>query len=225
MRSPLNPDEARIGELWLRQGLAEHASIAAFARFQLHLIQLGAPPELLEQTVHAMADEVKHARMCFTLAERFRGRSAGPGPLDTSGALSGDALTIIEAAVAEGCVNETVSVEYCREALARCGDAEVRAVLGQIVTDEDRHVELAWGFINWALDKYPEFRRPAIVAIRSEVRQDFGEAPRGHEPPEMERYGILRASTEADVRRRAIHDVVVPRVQAAFGQDVLCDLV
>ena len=63
----------------------EHASIAAFARFSLELLAFGAPPDLVEQAQAAMADETRHAKLCFALAGAYAERPIGPGALDMTG--------------------------------------------------------------------------------------------------------------------------------------------
>jgi len=57
--------KARLAELWAADGLAEHSSIATFARFTLQLMVLGAPSDLLSRSQQAGKDEVEHARLCF----------------------------------------------------------------------------------------------------------------------------------------------------------------
>ena len=37
----------QIADRWLEAALDEHASIAAFSRFSLHLMAVGAPPDLI----------------------------------------------------------------------------------------------------------------------------------------------------------------------------------
>src|SRR5688572_10054793 len=71
----------RAAEYWANAGLFEHASVAAFARFALQLLALGAPADLVASAQAAMADEIEHARLCFGLAWRYRGRSVGPSAL------------------------------------------------------------------------------------------------------------------------------------------------
>lgn len=56
----------------------EHASVAAFARFTLQLLAMGAPAELVQASVGAAADELDHARLRFGIADRFDGRLGAP---------------------------------------------------------------------------------------------------------------------------------------------------
>src|SRR5205814_887725 len=82
-------DRAALGARYLEIALMEHASIAAFARFSLELLSLGAPSSLVERASTAMADEIRHARDAFALAGGYLGHPVGPGPLDTADALTG----------------------------------------------------------------------------------------------------------------------------------------
>ena len=58
-----------LAEHWTAAALAEHASVASFARFVLDLGALGAPPALLADATTAMHDEIRHAQVSFALAE------------------------------------------------------------------------------------------------------------------------------------------------------------
>src|SRR4051812_25046287 len=102
-------------------GLGEHASVAAFARFVLHLLSLGAPPELLLDAIQAMKDEVQHARLCFGIARQLTGRAASPGPMDLARVFDtrDEPGAIMRAAILEGCFGETVAARYAEAALAR----------------------------------------------------------------------------------------------------------
>src|SRR6185503_716009 len=88
----------------------EHASIASFARFVLVLLAVGAPADLVAGAQQALADEVEHARACFSLASRFAETPLGPAPLRIDGALEAPTLARAAAdAVVEGCIGETLA--------------------------------------------------------------------------------------------------------------------
>jgi len=145
--------------------MAEHASIASFARLTLQLLSLGAPPDLLAASQRATRDEIDHAELCFELASRYAGRSFGPSPLSMQGAVV--ELTLAELAVAavhEGCVGETTAAVFVGERLERAEDPRVRAALGKIVEDETRHAELAWRTVAWAIDQGGDNVRRAVRA-------------------------------------------------------------
>jgi hypothetical protein len=160
-RSPcLSPDvrglstaERRsLGEHWTHVARMEHASIAAFARFTLHLLALGAPHELVVASNRAMADETEHARLAFALASAFLGREVGPGGLRIDGALDDAGLdAFVATLLREGCIGEARAAVEARELLEVTSDAATRNVLAIIAADETRHAELAWRTLGWLL--------------------------------------------------------------------------
>ena len=137
---------------WTESALLEHASIASFARFSLHLLAVGAPPELLEGTQRAALDEIEHARLAFAIAGRLGGEPVGPGPLPMEGDVLGnlDLLSVAVAAAEEGCIGEALAaLEADREA---CTEPEgpIADALASIARDEATHAELAFAFVRWA---------------------------------------------------------------------------
>jgi hypothetical protein len=60
-----------FAERWTVAGLAEHASVAAFARFSLELMSVGAPSTLIWAAHAAAQDEIRHAQLCFGLANAY----------------------------------------------------------------------------------------------------------------------------------------------------------
>jgi hypothetical protein len=145
---------AALVEAWLADAQMEHASVASFARFTLELLALGAPADLVAASQRASLDEIEHARLCFSLAARFGGRSFGPSPLDIEGALRGISLAESAAwawAAREGCIGETIASLLARAQLDRAVDVGVRGALARIAEDEEGHAALAWRFVAWAL--------------------------------------------------------------------------
>ncbi|HEX7670995.1 MAG TPA: hypothetical protein VF395_15475, partial [Polyangiaceae bacterium] len=145
-------DRERLGSHWLDMALMEHASIAAFARFTLEALSVGAPPDLVNLSQAAMADETEHARDAFALASAYAGAPVGPGVLTTGHALGvRSSLDILETTILEGCIGETVAAVEAAEALAHATDPAVQKALARVTVDETRHAELAWRFVRWAL--------------------------------------------------------------------------
>lgn len=149
----LSPQERSVlAAHWTKMGQLEHASIAAFARFSMQLLALGAPPDLVEDCTRALGDETRHARLCFQLASAYAGRAIGPGPLDIEHSLvAASLLAIVELVIAEGCVGETAAALEAMEAAEAAADPMIRAAYAQIARDEQRHAELAFRFVRWAL--------------------------------------------------------------------------
>lgn len=201
---------------WTQQALMEHASVAAFARFALQLMGLGAPAELVAGAASAMRDEIRHAQDCFALAQRYGETDVGPGRLSLDGALeSGDSTDVVLGTVREGCVGETLAALEAAEALQHCADATVRSVLERIVVDETRHAELAWRFVAWALQTASGTPRGAELCrlVRATFAAELATADGcsvGQFDREMARHGVLSLPVRQRLRARALRDVVAP---------------
>ncbi len=212
---------ARLAQHWTDIALMEHASIAAFARFSLQLLSLGAPVELIEATNNALADETKHARLCFALASSYREAPVGPGALDIGGSLeSNTPEMILRTVIREGCLGETQAALEAAHALSLCDDYAVKEVLQVIAQDEAQHAELAWRFVHWLLTEKPE--------LRSVARQEFAGAmalltsPSTERDVSLERYGVLDQAARDGIRNRALASVLAPCAEsllAAFASE------
>ena len=157
-------ERAALAEHWTKMGQMEHASIAAFARFSLQLLALGAPPELVDACTAAMADETAHTKLCFSIASAYAGRAIGPGPLDVSRSLDVTSLAdIVDLVIAEGCFGETSAALEALEAADSAADPVIVAAYSQIAADEQRHAELAFRFVRWALRHDPHTVRARVV--------------------------------------------------------------
>jgi hypothetical protein len=171
-----SPDaRQKLAEHWAEMGRMEHASVAAFARFTLELLSLGAPAELVVASQQALGDEIEHARLCFGLASAYAGRALGPGALSVDGALEARSFeTIVVTAIHEACIGETLAALEAEAELARATDPEVRRVLERIARDEARHAELGYRFLRWALDRAePEQRRHFIAELDAALRAEL----------------------------------------------------
>ncbi|MFN3200925.1 MAG: hypothetical protein ACE366_21170 [Bradymonadia bacterium] len=213
---------ARLAEGWLETALAEHASVASFARFTLHLLAAGAPPHLLEASHQAGLDEIKHARACFKLAARYRGEAMGPGPLPMSGDVLGptDLPSLTAAAVIEGCVGETLSALEAAEAAQIATDAEVKSVLVDIAEEEGRHAELAWAFVTWAVQQGGEATRSAVTRAFAECEQKHKMAICPEQDPDadwLHAHGHVTDRMRFEVRVRGWREVVQPGRAALLG--------
>lgn len=204
-----------LAEAWARLGLMEHASVAAFARFSLQLLQVGAPAALLEQSQRAMADELSHARLCFGIASGYAGKPLGPGPLPIDQALDLTSLEDIAAlTLHEGCIGETLAALEASEALALATDPAVRAALEQIQRDERRHAELGWRFVCWAIQTggasvQVRIQRELSILLRRAAAPPSADASFDTTP-----HGILPASHRAELRAAALRDVIAPCARA-----------
>lgn len=220
------PPELRalVGQHWALIGLMEHASIAAFARFTLQLMHVGAPLVFLAASQRAMLDETEHAKTCFAIASHVQGRSVGPGKLPLADALGETELVdILRLTIREGCVGETLAAMEASEAAALAEQPFIASALRGIQSDELRHAELAWRFVQWALsqDDGPRLRSGARP-LRDVVAEEFARALSDANDSACStdtlsptdracaRYGMLPGASRRAVRRAALRDVVAP---------------
>jgi hypothetical protein len=216
----LAKDRVRVGDAWLEAGLGEHASVAAFARFVLHLLSLGAPPDLVRAAIRAMDDEVEHARLCFGIAKRFTEMPAGPGPMNLSGVFAGpdDLHSILQAAILEGCIAETISARCAQESLKRLKDDSIQPALTRIAEDESRHADLSWDFVAWILASDPSLKDTAAACFARALdhrTSDLGEEP--EECAALEDFGHLTNSSRAQLAGAVIQNEIRPRMDALLN--------
>jgi hypothetical protein len=217
----------RLARAWLDDALLEHASVAAFARFTLELLSLGAPPELVQASGAAALDEIEHAKLCFAAASRYAGRALGPGKLDVKDAVgSTNFVAFALRTFEEGCVGETLAALLAEEALDRASDPFVRSVLERIASDEARHAELAWRAVHWAISSggptvvqaleraFVELReRESLAASCADDADD--EAARADA---WQAHGRLTPSEARKLRRQGLLGVVVPCFESLVAQ-------
>jgi hypothetical protein len=218
------PTKAALARDWLNDACDEHASIAAFARFTLHLVSVGAPPGMIVASQRAALDEVEHARACFALARRYGGRAMGPAALSLDGAMPPMTLADIAALTAEeGCVGETLGVLLAEEQLARTTDPCVRSLLvnANIVADEGRHAELAWAFVSWAIARGGDpVRRAVAAAIRRAVDTTLAMPIRSYGDVDVDAWrahGRLTCADAHAVAMRGVREIVEPCAKALLG--------
>lgn len=205
-----------LAAAWLADALDEHAAVAAFARFTLHLLALGAPPELLRAAHRASLDEVTHAELCFGLASAYAGRRLGAGPLDTTGAMTRTSRRkAVLDTIREGCIGETINAMVLLAAATRCEDHVVTKVLQRIAADEMRHAGLAWRFVRWAIQDRDQ--------LKGDVRMAFDEAIANIPPPVsgrdddrawMARHGRVTAQERTTIAAQCAQTVIAPCADA-----------
>jgi rubrerythrin len=185
---------------------------------------LGAPSSLLQATRRAVADETRHAKLCFALATQYGGRAVGPGSLNMTGALNDLSIeTILRTTIVEGCVGETQAALEASRASNLCKDPVVARVFATIAADESRHAELAWRFVGWLLREYPEQSQlfHATLAQLRPAASDLRRAEQVQEEPgttELGRLGMLSSAAQARVRRETWAQVIEPCARALGDQ-------
>lgn len=219
----------RLADAWAQMARMEHASIAAFARFLLQLLNAGAPAELVEAAASALADETRHARLCFAAASHYAGGPIGPGVLDVSGSLDEPGLAnALLTALREGCVDETVAAIEAAEAAAHAEDPVIRAMLERISTDETRHAELAWRFAAWALRRVDPALGRRMLQDVFEPAARRGRLANAPQPTAADRewlaLGVLPPTLRPSIRQRALDRVILPCASALLGRPPVAPL-
>jgi len=178
---------------WEAIAKAEHASIASFARTALELMALGAPADLVADTHRAALDEARHARIAYELASRAVGRKLGPGPLPSAvePMAAPTFASFARSTFRDACVEETVGAIDMRRRARSCNGV-IASAIDSIAEDEERHAELAWRTLAWAVRAGGDQARHALDQV------------------------LLAVIGRSDV---AIRDVIVPCAHALIATD------
>lgn len=209
---------ARVVDAWVATARAEHASIASFSRFQLELLALGAPADLLQRAAQAIADELAHAELAFAVASQLGDAPVGPGPLAIDGALtrSIDAAAVLTGAIVEGCVNETIASLAVRRAASATTDPALARELERVADDEAKHAELSWAFVRWLLSARPELVEVARVAF-AEATAPRARAEALDDDPRLAAWGVLSDAEQQAIAIEGIDRVVRPCAEALLA--------
>ena len=214
---PWAPEALRkdLAKWWTDVALMEHASVAAFARFTLQLLALGAPAELVSGSGQAMQDEIKHAELGFALASFYAGHAVGPGHLSMDSALDAEnsLADVVRMVFREGCVGETTAALEAEETAANVRDEKLSAALQGIARDEKDHATLAWRFVRWALEQQPQTVKNIITDELARARDAMHANPKSDSSPrtrELLEFGRPSPQLRGEIRRRALKEIVEP---------------
>ncbi len=214
--SSLSADErAELATAWARDGAFEHASVASFSRFALELMAVGAPPELISAAHAAAMDEVRHAKLCLTLASHYAGSVLEPAPFPFDGrvAVSSDLVDLAMRVTNEGAIGETISAVIASEQLAHAQDPAVRDALAVIAEDEARHAELAFRTLAWAIRVGGRDVAEAISNAFVQAMRDI-DVSGASENPALAAHGRLDAATLRRAAKRGMDEVLRPAMSA-----------
>lgn len=204
---------------YLHSGLMEHAAVAAFARFALQLMGLGAPKDLVLRAITAQADELRHAELCFSVATHCGG-GLEPGQLELDRALAAlSPRDVLVTTLLEGCIGETVAAALAEEAALLCTDPALKAMHRQIALDEARHARLAWHSVQWLLRAYPELKPEAAKQFSRALAVPFHaeNQPKSAATASLEAYGVLSRERSAALHAAVLREVVAPAARAMLG--------
>jgi hypothetical protein len=199
-------ERARLAEHWTREAAFEHASIASFAQLTLDLLSVGAPPELLEATQRAALDEIEHARITFALATSYGARAVGPAALAALPGASRTLAALARSTFVDACVGESVASAALAEASRTATDSVLGELLATMSGDEERHAELAWRIVAWALCTGGEEVASVLTEAKDQIADEL--ASLAHE---------VTASPSSALRAMVLREVVLPCTAAMLA--------
>ncbi|CAB9512192.1 expressed unknown protein [Seminavis robusta] len=183
-----------FGHEWTRKALGEHASVSSFAAFTMALMANQAPPNLIQASLTAAQDEVRHAKTAFAIAAHFlsqqKQQPVEPGPMPPSSYVFGRNGTALALSTAqEGCIDETLSALLLAmevqklqqqqpqqqqqqhdnskqedEWMSRHEREWIQAEMTQIALEEAGHAALAWNTIRWICQQHDKSACKAVQA-------------------------------------------------------------
>lgn len=223
-RSKTPPASPRALAEWLRRVEAEYRSAALTQHLVLWLIQIGASPDLIEDGLRIVKDELVHAEL--SLITHQAGGGAGTPRiareslvLERSGApLEHD---VLRAGVEIFCLGETVAVRLFKELRSQCTVKEARAALDRILKDEVRHRDFGWDLLTWLLESpagaglLPVVQRE-LPGMFQRLRASYApeRAAVERELPDADRaWGLMPAALYGDILRTVLARDYTPRFE------------
>ncbi len=181
----------RIVAEWQARTAAEYTSATITQELVLWMMVIGAPPDLLDDGLVIVHDELVHSRMSYEVYCAAGGTT--PPAIDRAGlglTRQHDTveLDVLAAAVRVFCLGETVAVPLFSHLREHCTEALPRAALDRILRDEVRHRDFGWDL----LDYLSTTTIAPLIApwLRHELPAMFVDL--------MRSYGILNKTVEAD---------------------------
>jgi hypothetical protein len=208
---------ARVRSEWRQRVAAEYTSAVHTQQVTWWLMRLGAPPDLLDDGLRVVADELAHARLS---AEVCAAAGAAPAPAIDPARLDLDQLEgggeplhrrLTRALVRIYCMGETVAVPLFAHLRAGCTAPAARACLDRVVRDEVRHRRFGWDGLDWILTQpWAGEARTQIAAelpaMLAALISTYGDGDDGYrDVTEAERgWGLAPASEYAAIVARTI---------------------
>jgi len=216
---PGDPIREALAAAFSADALAEHASIAAFARLSLQLMAHGAPLDLIVRSQRASLDEARHAALCLREARRHAGTKLDWAPLPLEDAR----LTVTEEEllitnVLEGCIGETLAAAHARARAAGARSQRLQKELLRLAEDEERHATLAFGILRWQLERSPALRATALATFR-EFQPPVRQPTPAEADARWQAAGLLRAADMSAIDWAVWHSAIVPLAARLLHED------
>ncbi|NVB78779.1 MAG: ferritin-like domain-containing protein [Kofleriaceae bacterium] len=172
----------RVREEWRARIAAEYTSAAITQNLVLWLIQAGAPPDLIDQGLAIVADELVHSQMShavYTAAGGTKPPAIDRDQLGLARTTEALELDILRAAVRVFCLGETVAVPLFSHLREGCTEPTARAALDRILRDEVRHRDFGWDLLDWLCvspigESVPSLVAEQLPAMLGELEASYG---------------------------------------------------
>ena len=219
-------ERVSVRDEWRARIAAEYTSAAIAHHLVLWLIQAGAPPDLIDEGLAIVADELAHSRLSHEVYVAAGGDSAPMLDREQLGLtrmhprLEEDILRV---AVRVFCLGETVAVPLFRHLREPCTQPVAKAALDRILRDEVRHRDFGWDLLDWLLqidDAVPATVTAALPAMLAELERSYGvgntvvASDDGHMTDAERVWGLAPPREYAEILARTIERDWVPRFAA-----------
>jgi hypothetical protein len=177
------PADDLVRREWLRRVEAEYRSGAHAQHLTLWLMQLGAPPDLLELGLRVVSDEIKHADLSDEVYREAGGTASPELSRDTLLLRRHEneplELDVLRSAVEMFCLGETIAVRLFTRLRERCSVPVARRALDRILKDEVGHRDFGWTLLEWLLETpmAGTFRQRVaeeLPGMLTRVRRNYG---------------------------------------------------
>jgi hypothetical protein len=199
----------------------EFLAVGAFATLIHELAEEGCDPVILQILTRAASDEVRHAAICRTMAERImdveiptRWKGVPRIPKHATASASTRALLHM---VEMCCLSETFTGVFLTEMLSRMPEGSPRMAVESLLEDEIDHGRVGWAYLAAraqakeldGLDEaLPQMLERTVAGV-------MAYACKNPEPDDiaMEAVGYLGTSASASIYTRTLRDVVFPGLE------------
>ncbi len=209
-----------LADHWRAQGELEHSSMVAYHDLARRLALLEAPAELVQRSVAAAEQEVRHGERSFELAGRYLGRSMSEGrlrrPLRLPRSRTSELCSVAVTTLLDGVLLEAYASRMAAARAERATDGRAREALMQMSADDAAHAAFARDVLDWCLQVGGQ---PVRDSVREAALDLPTEGPSVHVPAGLDQvtlaaHGLCDADPHHQVFRdlaAAVRDVYLSR--------------